>query len=81
MTTVWQGIWGFKKTLNRVLRHLHWPGIRSDVVEYCRSCHVCQVVGKPNQAIPLVPSHPIPAIDEPFGHVMVYCVVPLSKVQ
>ncbi len=40
---------GITKTYYRILRNFFWPGIKSDVARYCRSCHVCQVVGKPNQ--------------------------------
>ena len=39
---------GVNKTYHRVLTHFYWPKLRKDVVEYCRSCHVCQVAGKPN---------------------------------
>uniref|UniRef100_A0A9J8CV35 Gypsy retrotransposon integrase-like protein 1 n=1 Tax=Cyprinus carpio carpio TaxID=630221 RepID=A0A9J8CV35_CYPCA len=70
---------GVRKTLDRVLRHFYWPGVRSDVAQYCRSCHVCQVVGKPNQSIPAAPLHPIPAIGEPFEHVLIDCVGPLPR--
>ena len=45
----------------------------------CRSCHVCQVVGKPNQTIPIAPLRPIPAFDEAFSRVLVDCVGPLPK--
>ena len=40
---------------------------------------MCQVVGKPNQAISLAPLCPIPAMGEPFEHVYVDCVGPLPK--
>ena len=39
---------GISKTYNRILSHFYWPGIRKDVVQFCRSCHTCQLVGKPN---------------------------------
>ena len=53
--------------------------LRKDVSEYCRSCHTCQVVGKPNQKIPAAPLKPIPAFNEPFSRVIVDCVGPLHK--
>ncbi|KAL1261229.1 hypothetical protein QQF64_009056 [Cirrhinus molitorella] len=31
---------GVNKTYDRVLRHFFWPGLKSDVASYCRSCHV-----------------------------------------
>lgn len=49
---------GVNKTYQKVLTHFFWPGLRKDVVNYCRSCHVCQLVGKPNQQIPKAPLIP-----------------------
>nr|XP_033967813.1 uncharacterized protein LOC117467977 [Pseudochaenichthys georgianus] len=40
----WSGHMGVIKTYQRVLKHFFWPGLKSDVVLYCRTCHVCQVV-------------------------------------
>ena len=48
-------------------------------MRYCRSCHVCQLVGKPNQVVPPAPLHPIPVIGEPFDRVIVDCVDPLPR--
>lgn len=62
------------KTYRLILKHFFWPGLKTDVAEYCPSCHVCQITGKPNQVIPL---HPIPAIGELFERVIVDCVGPL----
>ncbi|XP_041467467.1 uncharacterized protein LOC121417796 [Lytechinus variegatus] len=70
---------GVNKTVNRILKHFFWPGLRSDVSEFCRACHACQVVGKPNQKIPPAPLRPIPAFDEPFSTIIVDCVGPLPK--
>lgn len=70
---------GIKKTYNRVLRFFFWPGLKSDVVKFCRSCDTCQVSGKPNQLIPSAPLKPIPVVGEPFEHVIVDCVGPLPK--
>ena len=54
-------------------------GVKKDVVQFCRLCHVCQLVGKPNQAVPAVPLQPIPVYGEPFSHVLIDCVGPLPK--
>ena len=70
---------GVNKTYHKILNHFYWPGLRRDVVDYCRSCHKCQMVGKPNQKIPIAPLQPIPAFTEPFSHVIVDCVGPLPK--
>lgn len=75
----WSGHLGVTKTYNRVLKHFFWPGLKNAVAKHCRSCHVCQITGKPNQVIPPAPLCPIPVMGEPFQHVIVDCVGPLPK--
>ena len=70
---------GVNKTYQRVLNHFYWRKLRQDVVEFCRSCHVCQLVGKPNQKIQQAPLIPIPAFEVPFSRVIIDCVGPLPK--
>lgn len=70
---------GIQKTFDRILPYFFWPGLRRDVTSFCRSCHVCQMVGKPNQTIPVAPLRPIPAFSEPFSHIIIDCVGPLPK--
>ena len=41
--------------------------------------YVYSEVGKPNQTIPKALLHPIPAIKEPFSHIIGDCVGPLPK--
>ena len=77
--TPMSGHLGINKTYQRILEHFYWPNLRKDVVEFCRSCHTCQVVGKPNQTLPKAPLQPIPAFEEPFSRVIIDCVGPLPK--
>lgn len=70
---------GVRKTLDRIQRHFYWPSIKRDVTEYCKTCHVCQVVGKPNSKIPAAPLKPIPVMEEPFARIIIDCVGPLPK--
>uniref|UniRef100_A0A3B3T130 Gypsy retrotransposon integrase-like protein 1 n=1 Tax=Paramormyrops kingsleyae TaxID=1676925 RepID=A0A3B3T130_9TELE len=70
---------GIRKTLSRVLQYFYWPGVNSDVKNYCKTCHVCQAVGKPNQIIAPAPLRPILVFGEPFEHVIMDCVGPLPK--
>ena len=55
---------GVNKTYQKVLTHFYWPGLKQDVVNYCKSCHTCQVAGKPNQKPGTAPLKPILAIEE-----------------
>ncbi|XP_042875418.1 uncharacterized protein LOC122255445 [Penaeus japonicus] len=70
---------GVKKTLYKILKYFFWPNIYSDVAKFCKSCHVCQIAGKPNQVIPKAPLQPIPVVPEPFHRVIIDCVGPLEK--
>jgi len=70
---------GVNKTYQRALNHFHWPGIKKDVRQFCKSCQECQVVGKPNQGIPVALLKPIPAAEELFSKVIVDCVGPLPR--
>ena len=76
---IWSGHLGITKTYHRVLKHFSWPGLKADVVHFCRTCSTCQIVGKPNQPVPCAPLQPIPAVGEPFERVLVDCVGPLPK--
>ena len=77
--TALSGHLGVNKTYYKILEHFYWSKLRKDVSEYCRTCHTCQVVGKPNQKIPHAPLCPIPAFDEPFSRILIDCVGPLPK--
>ena len=70
---------GIKKTYCKVLNHYYWPGAHRDVKSFIRSCHICQMVGKPNQKPPVAPMKPIPVLGKPFSHVIIDCVGPLPQ--
>jgi transposase InsO family protein len=70
---------GVNKTFAKVARHFYWPGIRKSVSNYVKTCHTCQITGKPNQTIPVAPLKPIPVYSEPFSRVLIDCVGPLPK--
>ena len=70
---------GINKTYNKITKHFYWPQIWHCVAEFCKTCHICQMVGKPNQKIPVAPLKPIPAFEEPFSKVIIDCVGPLPK--
>ena len=65
------------KTLARLRGNFWWPGMAREVAELLKSCHTCQMVGKPNQTPPVAPLHPIPAVDPPFTRVLIDMVGPL----
>lgn len=75
----WSGHLGVTKTYQHVLKYFYWPGLKTDVTKYCRSCRTCQIAGKPNQKVPPAPLHPIPAIGEPSERIIIDCVGPLPR--
>lgn len=70
---------GIRKTKARVLEEYWWPLINRDVTEYVKTCHTCQLIGKPNQRPRSVPLKPTPVMEEPFSEIMIDIVGPLSK--
>ena len=70
---------GIYKTYHKILNHFYCPGLKSDVSQFCKSCHTCQMVGKPNQTIPKAHLQPISAFDGPFSKIIIDCVGPLPK--
>ena len=65
---------GVRKTCDRIMRHFYWPRLRRDVAAYIRTCHICQMTGKPNQCIKPAPLQPIPVEAGPFDHLQLDCV-------
>ena len=70
---------GVRKTLYRIRNYFYWPGMQKDVKMYCRTCHICQVSGKPQDQPKKAALRPIPIVAEPFSHIIIDCVGPLRK--
>ena len=70
---------GIQKTTEKISKNFYWPTVKKDVRKFCKSCHDCQVMGKPNQKIPKAPLYPIPIVSEPFTQVVINIVGPLPK--
>ena len=70
------GHMGIKKTMDRILNHFFWPGMKDDVRRFCRSCDICQrTINK--GCVPKVPLGKMPLIDTPFKRVAVDIVGPI----
>lgn len=59
------GYLGVNKTYDRVLRCFFWPGLRRDVRQHYKACHICR-----NEKVSPYPLYPVPVIGEPFEHVI-----------
>nr|XP_054591237.1 uncharacterized protein LOC129155100 isoform X2 [Nothobranchius furzeri] len=73
----WAGHLGKQKTWARIKRHFYWPGLRSDVAQFCKTCPECQLAS--NQCPPKVPLQPLPLINTPFERLGMDMVGPLEK--
>ncbi|KAI3377106.1 hypothetical protein L3Q82_000303 [Scortum barcoo] len=75
----WAGHLGTKKTLDRIASRFYWPGLSTQVQEYCQSCSVCQLTG--DKRVPKFPLQPLPVIDVPFSRIAMDIVGPLERTQ
>ena len=41
------GHMGVRKTYDRILRYFFWPRLKRDVASCIKTCHTCQLTGKP----------------------------------
>jgi len=67
---------GVSTTKDHLFRHLYWPSISRDTRSFCRSCDVCQRIGKGAPCLPAL-LHSLPLLSEPFSKVAVDIVGPL----
>ncbi|XP_037831815.1 uncharacterized protein LOC119617061 isoform X2 [Kryptolebias marmoratus] len=73
----WAGHLGKHKTMARIRKYFYWPGIRSDVTLFCKSCPQCQ---KSSLKIPpRAPLQPLPIISTPFERLGMDIVGPLER--
>jgi len=73
----WAGHLGKHKTTARIHRYFHWPGLRKDVAQFCRSCPQCQqtTTKRPTRA----PLQPLPVINTPFERLGMDVVGPVER--
>ena len=71
--------YGARNTLNKCLKVFYWPGIRKSVYDFVKTCHVCQIAGKPVKRIPSAPLYKVPPVGQPFDHIQVDVVGPLPR--
>ena len=62
---------GIRRTRSRIMAHFWWPRLYKDTAQFCRTCHACQVVGKPQSVVKPVSFVPIPVFEEPCSKVLV----------
>ena len=73
------GYLGVRKTYDRLLRHFSWQRAKKYVSNHCKTCHICQMAGKPHQKPPRAPLQPILTFEEQFCTLNIDCVDPLLE--
>ncbi len=48
------------------------------MASFIKTCHTCQIVGKPNEILAPAPLYPIPVVSNSFEYLTIDCVGPLS---
>lgn len=73
----WVGHLGKHKTMAHIRKNFYWPGVRSDVTLFCKSCPQCQ---KSSLKIPSrAPLQSLPIISTPFERLGMDIVGPLER--
>lgn len=75
MRVILQVTIGVGKTLEMFGKISYWPSIKRDVSRFSQRCHTCQMIGKLNQAFPVVPVISIPTSET----VLVDIVMPFPR--
>ena len=75
--SAFSGHLGAKKTEVRILPNFFWPGLRKDIIRFCRSCDVCQRTIKKG-IVKKVPLGSMPLIDTPFKREAVDIIGPIA---
>ncbi|TPX31214.1 hypothetical protein SeLEV6574_g08557 [Synchytrium endobioticum] len=72
------GHYGFRKTLELVLRKYWWKGMSKDIKEYTTSCDTCQRNKSSNQS-PMGKLMPLPTPDRNWQHITMDFIVKLPR--
>ena len=78
--SAFSGHLGAKKTEVRILPNFFWPGLRQNVIRFCRSCDVCQRTIKKG-IVRKVPLGSMPLMDMPFSRVVVDIFGPIAPLR
>ena len=66
-----------KETIRRTASQYYWPSLRTEVTEFVRSCHPCQVAKQSTTVKPGIGEYPI--VDKRFSYIHLDVVGPLPE--
>ncbi|RWS06308.1 Retrovirus-related Pol polyprotein from transposon 412-like protein, partial [Dinothrombium tinctorium] len=70
---------GFKSTLERVKLKYFWPNMKSDIEDYCKTCHSCQI-NKPSRKLASGVGQ-ILSVSQPFERVQIDIMGPFTETE
>lgn len=73
----WAGHMAFQKTLRRIGSRFVWPGMYTQVSNFCKSCEKCQLTA--GKGVAQAHLQPLPIIGTPFERIGMDIVGPLEK--
>lgn len=73
----WAGHMAFQKTLCRIASRFVWPGMYSEVSQFCSSCEKCQLTS--GKRVARAQLQPLPIIETPFERIGMDVVGPLER--
>ena len=73
----WAGHMASQKTLNRIGSRFVWPGMYTQVSQFCASCEICQLTSA--KGVTRAQLQSLPIIDTPFERIGMDIVGPLEK--
>ena len=71
------GHFSHRKTMAKLLDKFYWPGATGDIVNYCKSCDICQRTSHKGR-VSKVPLQKLPIVSVPFQRVAVDIIGPIS---
>uniref|UniRef100_A0A669D272 Gypsy retrotransposon integrase-like protein 1 n=1 Tax=Oreochromis niloticus TaxID=8128 RepID=A0A669D272_ORENI len=73
----WAGHLGFHKSLHRIASRFVWPGMYTELQQFCKSCQICQLTL--NKGVARAHLQPLPVIETPFERIGMDVVGPLER--
>lgn len=73
----WADHMAFQKTLNRIASHFVWPGMYTQISDFCKSCEKCQLTS--GRGVARAQLQSLPIITTPFDRIAMDIVGPLER--
>lgn len=76
---LWLVIFGVNRTCDKISAHFFCPNLYKDLLQFCKTWHACEIIGKPNYKTAPAPLMTILAFVEPLVVSSLIVLVPCQK--